>query len=79
MENKPGKIKLKKLELVLAFEPDGKLVEKISRKVEEALGRGITMNIKVDKSILGGAVIFFDGRYYNGSLRKKLEEFFEEK
>jgi F0F1-type ATP synthase delta subunit len=71
---KQKECKLRRFEIVLAFEPGVSFMEKISAFVEESFGKGISVVFRVDKGILGGALIYFDGRYLNGSLKKIVSE-----
>ncbi len=68
------KNKLKKLELYLAREPGGDFLKEINGWVKESFGEDVVLKITVDGSILGGAVVIYEGKYFDGSLRKKIME-----
>lgn len=65
------------LQLTLAFEPSEAVIGNISRWARKNLISGILLDLSLDKSILGGAIIMFHGKFYDFSLRKKLKEIFE--
>lgn len=71
--------KLKVLELTLAFEPTQEEIFNIYNWVKENLGDDVILDIKLDKSILGGAIIVFEGLYKDYTVKKQLEEVFEKK
>lgn len=71
--------KLKGIKLSLAFEPSHDSIDNLFAWVIQNLGSAIVLDIAVDKRILGGTIIEFEGKYKNLSLRKTLEEVFEEK
>lgn len=71
--------KLKEIKLTFAFEPSQNSVDKFFDWVYQNLGDGIVLDISLDKSILGGTIIEYEGKYQDLSLRKKMEEVFGEK
>jgi len=71
--------KLKILKLNLAFETSQNSIDNLFAWVLKNLGSGIILNINTDKSIIGGAIIEFNGRYKDLTLKKKLEEVFASK
>jgi F0F1-type ATP synthase delta subunit len=71
--------KLKIIKLVLAFKPTQKTIENIHNFIKESIGIGFILDIEVTEDILGGAVIMFNGKYSDFSLRKSLEDAFEAK
>ena len=44
------------------------------KKLEKLCGRNVTLDCKIDKSVLGGLVIELDGKIIDGSLRYKLQK-----
>jgi F0F1-type ATP synthase delta subunit len=68
--------KLKVLKLSLAFEASEYSIDYLFAWVLKNQGVGIVLDIKTDKSIIGGAIIEFNGKYKDFSLRKKLVEVF---
>ena len=71
--------KFKVLKLSLAFESSENSIDNIFSWVLKNLGDGIILDIKTDKSLLGGAIIEFNGKYKDYSLKKALEETFGNK
>lgn len=67
---------LKVLDLVLAFEPTDTSIDKFFNFVTENLGEGVVLNITLDKSILGGAKIIWEGRYRDFTLLRVFDEEF---
>ncbi|SRR5258708_1081082 len=64
---------IKFIELTLAFDPSSKLLNKISSLVKSSAGANIALDIKIDKGIIGGVVIAYNGKYGDFSLSGKLE------
>lgn len=71
--------KLKIIKLVLAFDPTRKTIANIHNYVKENIGIGYILNIEVSEDLLGGAVIMFDGKYSDYSLKKSIEDTFKTK
>lgn len=71
--------KLKILEVTMAFEPTQDIINNIHNWVKENLGDDGILDIKLDKSILGGAIIVFKGLYKDYTLKKQLEGLFKNK
>lgn len=71
--------KLKIIKIVLAFNPTNKAIENVHNFIKEALGIGYILNIEVSEDILGGAIVIFNGKYIDFSLKKRIEETFETK
>lgn len=71
--------KFKVIKLILAFDPTGKTIENIAEFVSEHIGIGYILDIEIDKSKLAGAVVMFNGKYKDFTLRKTLEEVFANK
>src|SRR3989338_474310 len=63
--------KVKVLKLYLAIDPTPQIIEN--------LGEDVVLDIERDETILGGAIISFDGQYKDFSLRKTLDEIFKSK
>ena len=71
--------KFKVIKLVLAFDPTRKTIENIHDFVSENIGIGYILDIEVLESVLGGAVVIFNGKYKDYTLKKSLEETFANK
>lgn len=68
--------KLRKLSLILSYYPSEVGIDRISEWVYQNISKDIVIDISIDKSLLGGAVIEFEGKYIDLSLKKKLDEYF---
>jgi len=71
--------KLKVIKLVLAFDPTRKTIENIHNFVKNIVGIGYILDIEISEDVLGGAVIIFNGKYYDFTLKKSIEDTFEVK
>ena len=68
--------KFKVIKLTLAFDPTRKTIENIHESVSENIGIGYILDVEIDESVLAGAVVMFNGKYKDFTLRKNLEETF---
>lgn len=68
--------KLKVIKLVLAFDPSYKTIRNIHNFVKETIGIGYILDVEVSQDLLGGAIVIFDGKYSDFSLRKSIEDTF---
>ncbi len=74
---------LKKLEevpvmkLTVAVDLPPTSIERMSRMVKQRLGPEVVLDIDVDRALVGGAVVEFKGKYHDGSLKKRLQEYFQ--
>ena len=68
--------KLKVIKLVLAFDPTRITIEKIHNFVKENIGMGYILDIEVYHDVLGGAIVIFNGKYKDFTLKKNLEEIY---
>lgn len=64
--------------LTLAFEPSGKMVEKIYSFLTTTLQKPIVADIKIEPLILGGAIVEYGGVYKDVSLKTKIDKTFRE-
>lgn len=69
--------KLRIINMTIAFEPTASLIEKIGKWVKENIGEDVVFDLSVDKSIIGGAEISFNGKYKEYILRDKFNEVFK--
>ena len=60
--------------LTVAFEPNAAMLSKIADQLAGDLSRGVVIDLRVDKKIIGGAVIEFAGRRADYTVRKILNE-----
>lgn len=63
------------ISLSLSFMPATRTIEKISSTLDQLIPHHL-LDIHVDTSILGGAIIAYKGHYKDYSLKKKVEEYF---
>ncbi len=66
---------IKILKLTLCFNPDRKMLREILIKMQQVLADTFILDIDIDKKILGGSVIEFEGKYYDRSLQRKIDGF----
>ena len=71
--------KFKVIKLILAFDPTRETIENIHEFVANEIGIGYILDIEVSESVLAGAVVMFNGKYKDFTLRKSLEETFRDK
>lgn len=71
--------KFKVIKLVLAFDPTLRTIENIHNFIKDTIGIGYILDIEVSKEVLGGAVVVFNGKYNDFTLRKNIEDAFEAK
>lgn len=67
---------LKIIRLVISFEPTHRTVEKIHNFVKENIGIGYILNIEISEDLMGGAIVIFNGKYSDSSLKKNIENAF---
>lgn len=68
---KPKRVleKEKKIKVYLAFEHSPSFVEEIKKKIKEKFGEGNEIEIKIDKSLIGGLRIITKNMLIKGSLK----------
>lgn len=71
--------KFKVIKLVLAFDPTPKTIENIHDFVKETVGIGYILDIEVSQDVLAGAIVMFNGKYADFTLKKTIEDAFAEK
>jgi hypothetical protein len=64
------------LTLTLAIYPTENTIQHIASFIKEQISYRTILEIVTDKTILGGAVIIYNGRFTDNSLQKKLQEYF---
>lgn len=65
------------LKLTLAFEPSEAVIGNLSRWARQNLAAGILLDLSLDRSVLGGSVISYNGKFYDLTLKKKLQAVFD--
>ncbi len=68
---------MKLIKLGLAFMPTQKTVDSLFEWINTNLGEGFIVDIMVKPEILGGALIDCEGKYFDASLVKLVDEFFK--
>jgi F-type H+-transporting ATPase subunit delta len=62
-----------KVQLSVQFIPDADQTERIRENIEKLINKKVILDIKVDKTLLGGFVARFEDKIIDGSLRHQLE------
>ena len=65
------------VQLTLAFEADDATVSLFSDWAKKNIGADALLDIQINKSLVGGAIIVADGQYRDYSVRKKLTQVFQ--
>jgi len=71
--------KFKVIKLVLAFDPTLKTIENLHNFVKDTLGVGYILDIEASKEVLGGAIVIYNGQYHDFTLKKSIEDSFNNK
>ena len=74
-----NKLNYKIISITLAFEPSETTIGNIYSWVMEKLGTEYILDIDIDKTIMAGAIISFNGSYKDFTVKKNLEEVFADK
>lgn len=64
------------ISLHLAFEPTQEILEKMSLWCESKLEQKVLFDVSLDRRLIGGAYISYNGLYLEDSVRLKIEDFF---
>jgi len=65
------------IKITLAFEPREETLDKLFSWVMKNIGLGAIMDVSYDESIVGGAIVAVDGKYRDLSLKKRINELFQ--
>ena len=68
--------KFKTIRLIISIEPSSSAIENIHNWVISNLGEGYLLEIETNHNLLGGAIIEFDGKYRDFTVKKNLENLF---
>jgi hypothetical protein len=71
--------KLKKLKLVVAFEPTDSSIDKFIGFVHKNISQDVILEFEIDPQIYGGAQITYQGEYRDLSLKRLYESEYKEK
>lgn len=77
LKNEARKLKVIKLEI--AFDPPDETISNIFDWISRNMGKGIILDITSNPSLIGGAIITFEGKYKDLSLKKRFEDIFQKK
>lgn len=70
--------KIQMIDLTLSVEPEAALIASMSRFFREVTGDStLLLTIKINPHILGGAQVVWKGKYWDISLIKQIDTFFE--
>ncbi len=64
---------LPQVRTTLAFYPSALFAREIAKKIRNAFGPNVVLDLKVDSSLIGGLTISYRGQYLDLSLRKKID------
>lgn len=67
------------LQLTLAYHPNNEQIEKLSEWARSQTNKPVILELHYNPYILGGAIITFEGKYLDLSLKKKLDAVYEAK
>ena len=65
--------KIELVDLTLSIKPTQKTLDALSSWFAKSIPQKTALDIKVDQRILGGALIAYKGKYFDGSLKNVLE------
>ena len=68
---------IKTLRLTIAFEPSDIMLTKVREWVKAELGSMVVLEIEYQPSLIGGAIITWNGKYFNASVRQALDAVFD--
>lgn len=64
------------LGLTIAFEPNMEIIGKISTWVKQNVGTTVALDITINKSILGGATIEYNGKIFSSTVQSRVADYF---
>lgn len=67
------------LQLTLAYHPSNEQIEALALWARQQTGKPVILQLHFNKHLIGGAIITFEGRYIDLSLKKKLDLAYEAK
>lgn len=68
-------VKMRTLKLITAVELPQTGIDKISDWVKSNLGEDVVLEITLDPAIIGGSIVYWNGKIGDFSLKKKLESY----
>ncbi len=76
MELKKNVESLNYIKLTIAFEPTQQNLERISIWIKQNIGLGLAVDLSVDKSILGGAIVEYSGKIKDFTILPQVNQYF---
>lgn len=67
--------RMREIKLGVAVELPQRAIEEIVHRVRKQLGEDVVVDFKLRPELIGGATVYWEGRYGDFSLKKKLEEY----
>ena len=67
------KFKLAEITVTTSAPLSDNMREKIAKKMSEVIGKKVTLVEKVDKKLIGGVIIDYESRRYDGSVKSRLD------
>lgn len=68
---------LKIMKLQIALDPSEEIINDIHTWIYKNIGQNIILDITCDESLIGGAIITFEGKYKDLSLKKRFSDIFK--
>lgn len=72
------KLKLAEITVTTSAPLSAEMKDKIVEKMSKIIGKTVTVNERLDKSIIGGIIIDYGSRRYDGSVKARLNELSKE-
>lgn len=72
-------LKLPQIKFEIAFKTKGDFLNKLSFWLEKTLGKKLILDLYFNPEIVGGVIIEYQGKYFNFSLAKKIDELISKK
>ena len=63
--------------ITLAFEPTRSHMYKLRDTIATLAATSLVLNVVIDASLVGGAILSWNGKYFDGSVGTKLHEYFK--
>jgi len=70
-------LKMSRIKLTMAINPDSALLDKMFSWFKDAAGKELLMDISINPGILGGLLVTYKGLYRDFSLKSRLDNYFK--
>lgn len=67
------------LSLTLAYSPTKKMLTSVCERIKGEFGQDVVVEFNINPELVAGAIIVFEGKYLDMSVKKKLDILFEAK